>query len=97
MDSAGRTIMLRKPKPLKQYNLIRILGEDATPAYASMCTPLIWIESIDGIPVAAIEKRLHIDNIIETLDECGLEAVNNAVLDNLQEKDRAEVIEEIKK
>lgn len=100
IDPKGRRIVLRKPKSLKEYNLIRVLGDDASRYYSSMCTPLIWIESIDDYIVPPIEKKLHIDQLIELLDDEGIDAVNEAVLKNLEERnrfERFEGIEEIKK
>lgn len=79
-DSAGRLIQLRKPGPLAQYRLVEAAGESAeNRVYMGMILPLVYVAAIDGIPVAAIQNKAHIEALIQRLDEHGITAVMDGV------------------
>lgn len=96
-DKNGRRIVLRKPKPFKQYELVRILGNDAAPSYIQMCFPLLWVEKVGDHIVPAISKSIHIESLVDLLDYPGIEAVNEKVLEKVLEDSGANGIEEAKK
>lgn len=96
-DKNGRSIVLRKPKPFRQYELVRILGSDATQAYIQMCFSLLWVEKVGDHIMPAISKPMHLESLVNILDYEGLEAVNQKVLDIILESAGENGIEEAKK
>lgn len=96
-DKNGRRIVLRKPKPFRQYELVRLLGSDATPSYIQMCFSLLWVEKVGDHVMPAISKPMHIESLVNILDYEGLEVVNQKVLDIILETSGENGIEEAKK
>ena len=96
-DKNGRKIVLRKPKPFKQYELVRILGNDAAPSYIQMCIPLLWVEKVGDHILPAISKQLHIESLVDILDYAGIEAVNEKVLEIILEDAGKNGVAEAKK
>lgn len=96
-DSRGRKIKLKKPNILHTFNLVRMVGGDdaLNQAYMSMILPLLYITEIDDLPVF-LSNKSELDALIQRLDDEGIAAVNNAVIENFIEKP-ADEKEEIKK
>lgn len=79
-DSAGHRIHLRKPGPLAQYRLVEAAGASAeNRTYMAMSLPLIYVASIDELPVAPIQNKAQLEALIQRLGDEGLEAVGNGI------------------
>jgi hypothetical protein len=79
-DASGRTITLRKPDVLAQFQLIEAVGDTATNrVYMAMVTPLIFVSAIDGAPVGRPGTKDEIEALIKRLDEDGIAAVIKGV------------------
>ena len=79
-DSRGRVLRLKRPNALAQYRLVDALGPSAeNRVYLSMCIPLIYLDGIDGEPVAQPATKLQIEALIQRLDDPGLLALNAGV------------------
>ena len=97
VDSAGRNILLRKPGPLAQYRLIEAAGASAeNVVYMNMCLPLVYVASIDGLPVAAIATKAHLEALIQRLDEHGINKVIASVNEFYGNQDPKEDREKLK-
>lgn len=78
-DSAGRTIVLRKPNPLTKLRFIDAMGESsANRLWAGTVWPLMYVVSIDGLTVPAPAQKAQIEALYQRLDEHGYEAVEKA-------------------
>lgn len=79
-----RKIVLRKPSVLAQYRLIETLGNEraSNQTYVLMVMPLMYVVSIDDLPVPPMVKHSEIEALIQRLDESGVAAVSEAVLEN---------------
>jgi len=78
-DSAGRTIVLRKPNPLTKLRFIDAMGESsANRLWAGTVWPLMYVVSIDGANVPAPAQKTQIEALYQRLDEHGYEAVEKA-------------------
>jgi hypothetical protein len=93
-DARGRTLTLRKPNVLAQYQLVRMLGADASSnqTYLSMVMPLLYLQSIDG-EVVNFSNQRELDAAIQKLDEEGLEALAKGIQQNfVRQEDAGEAI-----
>jgi|SRR5581483_5135801 len=81
VDSTGRTLVLRKPGVLAQYRLIEVIGE-ANERYINMVLPIIYLAEIDGDPVVMPVKKSEVEALIQRLDDPGLEALANGLLEH---------------
>jgi hypothetical protein len=87
-DSKGRTISLKKPGILAQYRIVEVAGESAkNEIYMRMIMPLIYVTELDGEPVAQPKNKLQLEALIQRLDDHGVDAVMNGVLENYGKKD----------
>lgn len=78
-DSAGRTIVLRKPNPLTKLRFIDAMGESSSnKLWAGTVWPLMYVASIDGVPAPAPSNKAQIEALYQRLDEHGYEAVSTA-------------------
>lgn len=79
LDSAGRTILLRKPNPLAKLRFIDAMGESsANRLWAGTVWPLMFVVSIDGQTVPPPAQKSQIEALYQRLDEHGYEAVEKA-------------------
>lgn len=79
VDSAGRTIVLRKPNPLTKLRFIDAMGESsANRLWAGTVWPLMFVVSIDGVAVPLPAQKAQIEALYQRLDEHGYEAVSEA-------------------
>lgn len=82
-DKRGRKITLKKPGILMQYKLVEILGDSSSnQRYLAMVMPLLFVTSIDNLPVHRLADKRQIDALLERLDEDGLSAVMEGVNEN---------------
>ena len=83
VDSAGRTIVLKKPAVLAQFRLIKALGNAAAnEVYVRMVMPLLFVAEIDGDHVPPLVRESEVEALIQRLDEHGIEAVHKGVQAN---------------
>jgi len=89
-DARGRVLTLRKPNVLAQYQLVRMLGADASSnqTYLSMVMPLLYLQAIDGEAVNFANQR-ELDAAIQRLDEEGLEALAKGIQENFTRQEDA--------
>lgn len=82
-DSAGRTIVLRKPNPLTKLRFIDAMGESsANRLWAGTVWPLMYVVSIDGVNVPPPSQKAQIEALYQRLDEHGYESVEKAHSEN---------------
>lgn len=76
-DSTGRTITLKKPPVLAQYQIIKALGGEVSQnqVYVGMVLPLLYVAAIDGVAVNPLRTDLQVDALIQRLEEEGIAAV----------------------
>lgn len=83
VDANGRTITLKRPGVLAQFRLVEMLGDTATnAAYVGMVLPLIYVTAIDGDRVSRITTKIGLEGLIQRLDEEGVMAVANGVMEH---------------
>jgi hypothetical protein len=89
-DAKGRVLTLRKPNVLAQYQLVRMLGADASSnqTYLSMVMPLLYLQAIDGEVVNFANQR-ELDAAIQKLDEEGLQALAQGIQENFARQEDA--------
>lgn len=92
-DARGRVLALKKPNVLAQYQLVRMLGADASAnqTYLGMVMPLLYLQSIDG-EVASFANQRELDGIIHRLDEEGLMALSKGIAENFGQQNDAEAV-----
>ncbi|MHB8914414.1 MAG: hypothetical protein ACYC4K_01225 [Thiobacillus sp.] len=87
-DSKGRAIVLKKPGVLAQYRLIEVLADSAkNEVYMGMVLPLIYVASLDGVPVMQPANKREVEALISRLDEEGIAAVMEGVQSNFGRSD----------
>lgn len=90
-DSLGRSIEIRKPPQLSEYQLLKVIG-DENDKYIQAVMPLIWVVSIDGVSVIQPRTPREVDALIQRLDEEGINAVIEKIKDMLPKKPTPETI-----
>lgn len=97
-DSTGRVIKLKKPGVLAQYRLIEALGDSAAnQTYMGMVLPLIYVTEIDGSAVHQPKLKMHVEALIQQLDDAGIEAVMRHVSETYGKSDPGADKESLKK
>jgi hypothetical protein len=96
IDARGRIITLRKPGVLAQFRLIEALGDTAqNQVYMGLVLPLIFVSDIDGEAVVLPTRKSEVEALIQRLDEDGIEAVQQGVVEHFKastpEQDKAAV------
>jgi hypothetical protein len=81
IDSIGRQITLKKPGLLAQFQIVEAAGPEAAEnrVYMSMILPLIYVVSIDGLPVPPPRRKSEIDALIQRLEDHGFLALRNGL------------------
>lgn len=88
IDEKGRAIKLKKPSVLAQFRLIEALGDTAkNQVYTAMVLPLIYIVGIDDEVLHPLNTKREIEALIQRLDEDGISAVSQGVMDNFAAQD----------
>lgn len=92
-DARGRVLTLKKPNVLAQYQLVRMLGAEASAnqTYLGMVMPLLYLQAIDG-ETAAFANQRELDGVIQRLDEDGLMALSKGIAENFGTQDDAEAV-----
>lgn len=98
IDETGRKINLKKPGILAEFKLVKMLGDTAkNEVYMNMVLPLMYVSSIDGLPVA-LNSEKELEALIQRLDHHGIKAVVEAVMTNFaNHANTDELRKEIKK
>jgi len=99
-DSDGKVYKLRLPDPLDEFDLTAALGEDSTNVgLQSISIPILYIESIDNLPMTVPRKYNEVRASIKRIGRNGFKVVMEAIKRymDLQQLDQKEGIEEIKK
>lgn len=93
IDALGRTITLKKPDILAQYDMIDALGESAkNQAYLGMVLPLIFVTAIDGQAVSSPDTKGEIRALIKRLEETGVAAAMAGVQEHFAVDDQGEAV-----
>lgn len=96
IDARGRIITLKKHGVLAQFRLIEALGDTAqNQVYMAMVLPLIFVADIDGEAVILPTRKSEVEALIQRLDEDGITAVQQGVMEHFRqstpEQDKAAV------
>ena len=90
-DSKGRSITLRKPPFVAQFDLIDQLGDSASnETLRGMVVPLLYVCAIDGDPVARPNNKATLRALWQRLDDTGYVAVSNGLIEHFSEKPAGE-------
>lgn len=96
-DPKGHVIKLRKAGALAQFKFAEALGESASNGVCfRMAYPLVFIASIDGMPVS-LRNKLQIEALLQRLDDDGLAAVSEAAVEHYGRQDPEADKDELKK
>jgi len=88
--TGGKVIGIKRPNVLAQYKLVDAIGDSAeNRVYLNMCIPLMWVASIDGVPVPQPTSKLQIEGLISRLDEDGISAVSKGIEEHFTRKNEA--------
>lgn len=80
IDSLGRRIKIRKPGILDETKLIDLLGDSAKNiALMNYYPPLIYVSSIDDVPLFLGTTRRELDAALARLDREGIKAVGEGI------------------
>lgn len=92
-DKQNRTIILKKPNAVQQFRLLELVGPEASKnqVYMNMALPILFIDSIDGVPVMMSTKG-EFEALISRLDDEGILSVTNGVMENFKESEDKETI-----
>ena len=87
-DTRGRVLTLKRPNVLAQYQLVRMLGNEASQnqTYLGMVMPLLYLQAVDG-EVQNFANQRELDGVIQLLDEDGLVALTQGIAENFTPKD----------
>ena len=97
-DSLGRSIVLKKPGVLAQFDLIEALGDLAkNDVYRMMCIPAIYVVSIDGAIAPPPTNKMQMRALIARLGEEGFVAIREAIKERFPQEDDAEEDDTVKK
>jgi hypothetical protein len=97
-DSLGRTLVLKKPSVLAQFDLIEALGDLAkNDVYRVMCIPAIYVVSIDGAIAPPPSNKTQMRALISRLGEEGFAAVNKGIRERFPQEEDSEDDEAVKK
>ena len=83
-DSSGRVLTLKEPSVLAPYDLVEMLGAQASEnhIYMSMVFPLLYLSAIDGEQVLQPTKKSEIKALIQRLGHDGVKTLRKGVEDN---------------
>ena len=73
-DTNGRSILLREPPTLAQYELIGFLGNTLASniTYVQMVLPLLYVAAIDGETLPSLSSKRQLDALIQRLGDAQL-------------------------
>ncbi|CAB3784322.1 hypothetical protein [Pararobbsia alpina] len=97
-DERGRTLVLKKPDVLAQFDLIEALGDLAkNDVYRIMCIPAIYVVSIDGVIAPAPSNKAQMRALISRLGEEGFAAIKKGIAERFPQDEDGEGDEAVKK
>jgi hypothetical protein len=81
VDPRGRRLSLRRPGPLAEFRLVRMLEPEVARngAYVDMLHDLLFVAAIDGAPVAPPQSERELEAFIVRLGNDGVAAVREGV------------------
>lgn len=84
IESAGKSIHLKKPGILAQYRVVDIVGAQSAKneVYMAMVMPILWVTHIDGEEVPPPLNRMELEALIQRLGEDAVNAVVTHVMDH---------------
>jgi hypothetical protein len=94
-DKLGRTITVRRLKPIDRMRMIELVGADnaANDRYLGYATLAYSVVSIGEEKYGRAKTKLAIESVIDDLDDSGLDAVAMALKDNfMTEEERDEAL-----
>jgi hypothetical protein len=97
-DALGRIIKLKKPNIVAQYRFVAAMGDalDNTRFYA-MSFPVLFVKSIDDVPVTMPTSQAEFYGILDRLKEEGVAAVMKCIEENFMPQDESEAKNNLKK
>ena len=96
-DAKGRSIKLKQPNVLAQYQLVEVLGAVAGNShYMAMATPLTYVAAIDGELIARPKTKREFEALVQQLDNEGLLAVLEGIQANFGSPSAADQDQELK-
>jgi hypothetical protein len=80
----GRDITIKKVSTLDRMRLFELVGPEnvKNEAYFGYAMLAYHVTAIDGEPVAKPGTKLQLEALVQRLDDAGMNAVGQAVLDN---------------
>lgn len=82
-DSTGRTIVLRQPDVLAQFDVVEALGDVAmNQAYMAMVFPILFVISINGDMIGTPSSKAEVRALIKRLGDSGVQAVAAGVMEH---------------
>jgi len=99
VDELGRIIKVRAPSYLERTDFISALGERGESiAYLNQVMPAMYVKEIDGTAVFMPTKLSEVRAILQKLDDEGVAAVIECVVNNIiEDKTEKEAKEKVKK
>jgi hypothetical protein len=86
-STGGKVIGIKRPNVLAQYKLVDAIGDSAeNRIYLNMCIPLMWVASIDDVPVPQPTSKLQIEGLVTRLDDDGISAVSKGIEEHFTRK-----------
>lgn len=87
-DSEGRTLVIKKPGILAQFNIVEVAGDAAkNDVWMNMVLPVIYLSELAGEAVIPPKNRLQLNGLLQRLDEHGLNALGKAVQEHFGNSD----------
>lgn len=98
VDELGRTINLKMPSALEQFDLMAAFGKESpNDACGGMAGTLLYVAAINGEPFATPASYAQIRAGISILRMEGIVAITKALKDHLQAQTELEEVEYLKK
>jgi hypothetical protein len=78
LEENGRSITVRELRPLEQFRLFKVVGQDSTNGgYVGTAMIAASVRLIDGSPVAFPQLESHVETILERLGFDGWDMVQS--------------------
>jgi hypothetical protein len=91
-DKRGRSLTIKRPNLLRQFDLLEALGSDLAEnaTYRLFVTPIIYLTAIDNEPLAPPMTLLQVKALIQRLDTDGFEALSAAIREHFPADTRSQ-------
>jgi hypothetical protein len=92
VDRRGRKLVVRRPELLAEFHFTEAAGKEAAEntTWMGMAMPLIYLETIDGVPKTLLRNKLTIDALIKELDRDGYSALMAAIQEIVKDDNEME-------